>query len=561
MDQGNFREPRTFVPRLGEYIDLSRLPNGVSAPEHVRGQLQGRMKSAPDCSDFIVLEPVGDYPGMPDEFRYGRKRFLSAGPESDMPGLRIDGELYVNYFGRRLPAVAFTVYKWCTGTWQVQDAIARGLSQQLGRHINPKDVLSSGLKDRRGRTVQHFVVPGLKYAEATKVDWNRIQWNGVRSGFLVKDIRPTDRLLRMGSHRANYFDVRIRVAGKTRAELEEYMAPRVAWLAANDFLVPNFFHLQRLGPGQNMQLHGRALLTADYEPVDHTNPLMTNAEVFLHHLLFNPTDRDSKQVRELRSTLAAHWQFNFEELARILGRTHRRFNMSLEYEVARRLADSRFGGCAEAVIYDLKNRLSLCVGAWQAFYWNWEVFNQIRSRRLSTQGNATIPLAMSCEDSKRTYRRSQLGQQCLAEMGVLEQQAARAEQYMEAFIKEYWTNPTERDRPDEYGLSLDLVRRMFSGMRGSVAGVARPDSEALSAALMKRLYLVPRDERGNVKESAPRRKAFTRAEDFRWSCDDGVVRIETWLRSGSYFTTLAGALFDTSDPEELSVEDAPETAA
>jgi tRNA(Glu) U13 pseudouridine synthase TruD len=569
MDQSHYRDPRKFVPPLLEYIDLSRLPGGASVPEGVRQPLQGQMKTAHDNSDFIVREPVGEYPGMPAHMRTGKKRFLSAGPESDMPGLDTSTEMFVDYYGRRVPCIAFTVYKWGTGTWPVQDAVAKGLQQQLHRPFNPKDILSSGLKDRKGRTVQMFVVPGVSMQEAKKVDWSRVVWSAARSGCLIKDVRPCDRLLRMGSHGANFFDVRITVPGKTRAELEEYMAPRVAWLAEHDYLVPNYFHRQRLGPGQNMQMHGLALLTGDYTPVDSCNPLMSNAEVFLHHLLFQPSQRDSNKVRQLRSKMAGQWQFNFEEMERILRREHRSCNLQLEYEVARRLAlTDEYGGCAEAVVYDLKSRLSLCVGAWQAYYWNWELQNQIRARRIATTRNANIPLPMSCDDSRRTYQRTQLGQRCLSEMGVIERQAAPAEAYMEAFIAEHWRdfhaevakerakNPSYRPArerlADDYGLSFELVRKMFSSFRAApVAGIARPDGAALSAALVKRLYLVPRDERGNVKPSAPRRKAFTCAEDFEWSCDDGVVRIRTWLRSGSYFTTLAGALFDTSDPEEL----------
>lgn len=565
MEPSNFNDPRLFVPDLLDYIDLSRLPGGVSVPSSAVAPLQGQMKVAFDCSDFIVLEPVGEYPGMPDELK-GKRRYLTAGPESDMPGLRTDQDLYVHYHGRRVPAVAFTVYKWGTGTWPVQDAVAKGLTAQLGRYINPRDVLTSGLKDRRGRTVQHFMVPGVTIAEALKIDWSRVQWSAQRSGFLVKDVRATDRILKFGSHKSNFFDVRIRVPGKSRAELEAYMLPRVLWLSQHDYLVPNYFHRQRLGPGQNMQRKGLQLLTGEYVPQDAAHPFLNNAEVFLHSLMFEPSGRDSRQVRELRRQMAGFWQYNFEEMERILRRAHRKFNLSLEYEVARRLAnDARFNGSCEAILYDLRSRLSLCVGAWQAFYWNWELYTQIKSGRISPRRNAAIALPMSCDDAKFTFRRSSLGRQCLAELGALEEKAAPAEEYLEAFIGEYWkefqdlvqqkraANPDYRpDReqlPDELGLSFALVRRLFSNV-GDVGGVKRPDGEALSAAFIRRLYLVPTADGTGRKPSAPRRKAFTKAEDFEWEASDECVRIRTSLRSGSYFTTLAGALFDTADPDE-----------
>jgi tRNA(Glu) U13 pseudouridine synthase TruD len=344
------------------------------------------------------------------------------------------------------------------------------------------------------------------------------------------------------------------------------MLPRALFLSQHDYLVPNYYHRQRLGPGQDMQRKGYALLTGDYTPTDRCNPFMNQAEVFLHCLMFAPSGRDSKAVKDLRRQMAGQWQYNFEEMERILRRAHRKFNLSLEYEVARRLAnDHKFGGSCEAVLYDLRNRLSLCVGAWQAFYWNWELHAQIKSQRISTERNATIPLPMSCEDAKRTYRRTPLGQQCLNELAALERAAEPADEFVDAFIAEYWqefnaeqaakrsADPgyrTDRELlPDELGLNFDLVRSMFGGQR-TVAGVKRPDGAALSAAFIKRLYLVTRDEKGNVKPSAPRRKAFTKAEDFEWTADDECVRIRTSLRSGSYFTTLAGALFNTSDPDE-----------
>jgi hypothetical protein len=561
MEPSNFNDPRLFVPGLLDYIDLSRLPGGVSVSPSAVAPLQGQMKVAFDCSDFIVLEPVGDYLGMPESLR-GKRRFLTAGPDSDMPGLRTDQDLYVHYHGRRVPAVAFTVYKWGTGTWPVQDAVAKGLTAQLGRHINPRDVLTSGLKDRRGRTVQHFMVPGISIAEALKVDWTRVQWSAARSGFLVKDVRPTDRILKFGSHRANAFNVRIRVPGKSRAELEEYMLPRVLWLSQHDYLVPNYFHRQRLGPGQNMQRKGCQLLTGEYVPQDRANPFLSNAEIFLHSLMFEPSGRDSKPVRELRRAMAGQWQYNFEEMECILRKAHRKFNLSLEYEVARRLAKD---WSCEAILYDLRSRLSLCVGAWQAFYWNWELYSQIQSGKISPKRNAAIPLPMSSDDAKFTYRRTQLGRKCLAELAALEAKAAPAEEYLDAFVSQYWAefnaevaakravNPDyrpDRDRlPDDIGLSFELVRKLFGGL-GDVGGVKRPDGDALSAAFIRRLYLVPTADGSGRKPSAPRRKAFTKAEDFEWTASDECVEVRTVLRSGSYFTTIAGALFDTADPDE-----------
>ena len=564
IDPGpNFADPRCFIPpKLLGYLELSRLP--IAVPDRVQAMLPGVLKKEP--WHFQVTEPRERfYPGMPEGTPDQKMQFLTIGPESDYPGLRTDLDLHVDWFGRKVPAVAMTVVKTGENTWRMSDTLAEHIGKQLGRHIPHSQILTSGIKDRWAITAQTVVIVGVSMADMRKVDWSG--FTPGRRGFFVKDVRPTDRLLDMGDHLANGFQIRVLVEGKTKEELQEYMEPRAFALSMRNYWILNFFHRQRLGPGQNLQMKGLTLLTGEWDPVQKCFPFRSAVEAAVHRLLFEVSHRDNDGVRALRNNLETSWQYNFDDLERTLGRQYKRYNLTLEYEVARRLADEFFNGCCESVLYDLRNRLSLCIGAWQAYYWNQALASQLESGYLDPDTwarngdnrsfvQASIPLAMSCEESKRVYRRTAQGQKCLAEMAKTEELAAQGEDYLREYIKSYWAAEAlkphrERDRSDNTGLSLKLVRSMFSGA-DVVNGVERPDASAISAALVKHLFLAPRDRRSGLEKSKPpRRKAFVRANDFEYEVEDGAVTLRFNLRSGAYATTLVGLLFDTTDPEEL----------
>ena len=565
IDPGpNFADPRCFIPpKLLGYLDLSRLP-GPAIPARLKAMLPGVLKKDP--SHFVVLEPKRlPYAGMSESMLQEPRSFLTIGPDSDYPGLQTDQELQVEWFGRKVYAVSMTVVKTGENTWRMCDSLAEHIGKQLGRHIPHSQILTSGIKDRWAITAQTVVIVGVSMAEMKTVDWSGFAPG--RRGFFVKDIQPTNRLLDMGDHLANGFEIKVLVDGASKAELQEYMEPRAFALSMRNYWILNFFHRQRLGPGQNLQMKGLTLLTGEWEPVEKCFPFRSAAEAMVHRLLFEVSHRDNDGVRALRHNLETSWQYNFEELERNLGRQYKRYNLTLEYEVAKRLADEFFNGCCESVLYDLRNRLSLCIGAWQAYYWNQALASQLESGYLAPDVwarngdnrsfvQASIPLAMSCEESKRVYRRTAQGQKCLEEMAKTEELAARGTQYLRAYIESYWAAEAlkphkQRDRTDNTGLSLKLVRSLFSGA-DVVNGVERPDASSISAALVMHLFLVPRDRRSGVEKSKPpRRKAFVRANDFDYDVEDGAVNLRFNLRSGAYATTLVGLLFDTTDPEEL----------
>jgi tRNA(Glu) U13 pseudouridine synthase TruD len=558
-----FDDSRYMVPAgLLDYFSLVRVPDMLRIPEPHRQKWYGELKAIP--ADFVVTEPVPTYPGLADLYKANvnvpQHRMLTVSDQSDMPGLRTDQDLKVRYKGCMVSAVALTVVKKGETTWGVADLLAQFLSEQLGRPIDQKRIVYSGLKDRTAVTAQTFVVIGVSMSEMSRVDWSKLVMGD--RGFFVKDLRPADRLLDQGDHLANNFEIKVRLEGKSAQEIEEYLGPRVEILRHLRYWIPNAFHLQRLGPTQDNQKWGRNLLTGDFQPPAGVNPFTTHAEAMLFQMLFGASTRGSQALRDLRKELMPYWQYNFPEMERLLRRKTKRFNLKLEYEVVKRLSNPKFRGSSELVLYDLQNRLSIAVGAWRAVYWNWALGSLIESGDIEPGGKARIPLAFSCDESREFYRQWDYGHECLSEMAVTEQLAARAEPYMHAFIEKYWTDiaaeqaasglASPSDHPDQTGLSTKLIQKLFPA-REAVGGFEPPARRDLSAALVRHLFLVPREfKTGNPKPYAPTRDAFVRVGNFDYHCEDGAAVLRFSLRSGSYATMLIGLLFDTSDPEELN---------
>lgn len=109
---------------------------------------------------------------------------------------------------------------------------AAGLARELG--VSPAAVGYSGMKDRRAITTQWFSVPqktGSRLRPGTDLG----------PGLRILEIHGNDRKLRIGSHRANRFRIRLRHLRDEGRELET----RLMRIRAEG--VPNYFGPQRLG--------------------------------------------------------------------------------------------------------------------------------------------------------------------------------------------------------------------------------------------------------------------------------------------------------------------------
>jgi tRNA(Glu) U13 pseudouridine synthase TruD len=512
-----YEPPQYFIPRgVLDYIKVSSL-----LPAHLQTTWAGSIKRVPE--DFEVLEPVPRYPAGTKEmplYLGGQGGYLTTGPDSDMPGLRVDFESTLMTRLGPVPAVAATLVKCRLNTWAAVGWLAKHLSKALGRTIQEHQIFTSGLKDRWAITAQTVVITGVTMAEMRTVTW----WpaNPGRAGFFLKDIRPASEKVYQGDHLANAFNIKVRLDGKTAAEIEQYVNPRVEFLANNGWWIPNAFGRQRLGRRQNLHLIGRTLLTGDFEAPAGCNPFMSNVEAAFFRFLFETSDNEQSTATETRLAMQPMWQYNFEEMESLLRRVYRKVNLSFEYDVVSRLADTnRYGGSCEMVMDELRDKVSLWVGAWQAFYWNWHLARELSLSRIQASAGPAIPLLMASgmSDAKRWYGRTACGQQALRELAA-----------------------TER---------LALRYRELSG-RGEAT-----DPAMQAANMVYRLFLVARERKSGVeKDRAPWRKAFIRVNGFRYSCEDEVLNLSFALRSGSYATMVAGLICDTSDPDEVEGDEA-----
>jgi tRNA pseudouridine13 synthase len=116
------------------------------------------------------------------------------------------------------------------GTTEVAGMLAR----QLG--ANPADIGYAGMKDNRAICTQWFSVP--------KKNGRTIARDGLGSADLqLLQVRDNDRKLRIGSHRANRFRIRLR---DLRGDSDDLKA---RFMRTADQGVPNYFGPQRLGRG------------------------------------------------------------------------------------------------------------------------------------------------------------------------------------------------------------------------------------------------------------------------------------------------------------------------
>lgn len=487
-----YEDPRAFVPET--VLDSFILPNASELPPALAEKLLGQLKRVPE--DFEVVEPVPDYPGRPEGLC---RKYLTTGPDSDMPGLQTDVELFITgQSGVRTPAVAATLVKTRLTTWSAVDWLATHLSKFLERPIRVRDIQVSGLKDRWAVTAQTVVITGVTMADMASV--TRYPWFPGRAGFFLKDVRPTDRRLKQGSHQTNGFNITVRIDGKTAGEIEDNIRLRIELLASMGWCIPNLFYRQRLGRRQNLHVIGRSLVSGDYQSRPGMNPFISAVEAATYRFLMEPSSEEQPAATELRKQMEPLWLYNFREMEAILRRDYKKLNLNVEYNIVRRLADDgRYGGSCEAIMADveLADKYSLWVGAWQAYYWNQALAHEMAA------GNPrkVIPLLMDCRESRAYYERTAFGRQALSEM----------------------------DRAE------DSVRKLF---------------------------LTPRresDGNGKVREHTPFRRTFARVSGFSWKASDGVLKLSFALPGGSYATNLVGLLVNTNDEDDT--EAAPEAVS
>ncbi len=102
-------------------------------------------------------------------------------------------------------------------------------------------------------------------------------------------------MLRKGHLVGNRFTLRIGFAGKTKAEIEEYLAPRLAKLEQRGWQFPNFYNRQRLGFRQNLV------------DIGYTAMLLGSAAAIKRYLT-ETSDLESARVTQVRLNLLKEWE-------------------------------------------------------------------------------------------------------------------------------------------------------------------------------------------------------------------------------------------------------------
>lgn len=432
-----------------------------------------------DPDDFIVQERQ---PGLQ----------CTVSPQSDFPN-----QESLDCPRGHLVAVTLVKYRLTT------PAAIEGLAQLL--RIPAKNITAAGLKDRTARSAQMVVIEGVDLEVVRrncKPDEDILR----RDGFFIKDARRCSKKLGKGHLEGNHFQIKLVVAGKSKSELEEYMRPRIEFLMRDHKgrrvpRVPNFFGRQRLGRRQNLLGVGVDLLTSGLEAgvkrficevVDQNDHPKANE---LRRRLAKCWD-DAERAAEAKGETVAQQYYCFIEMKEMLEATgfrntpvYKLSNMYIEQKLISRIINTR---CIEKAVRELKDDLSLSVGAFQG-YW----FNQI--------------------------------------LGDVNDEGAKIS-----------VSQLEVDKGGE-----PVIPLYFTGDDRSVAFYKQWCPQAIPDQLdrkTKEIFLTNYNGR-----PGPRRPAFIFVNDLSYEIHDGVVTFCFSLRSGAYATTFLSYLFQL-DTDSLEVE-------
>lgn len=373
------------------------------------------------------------------------------------------------------------------------------------------DISAAGLKDRSAETSQMIVIR-TNNLEHVRAHCFPKEENLRRYGFFLKDARRYDRMLDKGHLSGNQFRINLRLPGKSKEELEAYLEPRVLYLTRQHkgkhvLRVPNFFGSQRCGQRQNNIFIGwefitkgieagcKAFVCDDVEENDH--PKATD----LRRKLRKIWDAMEVQAAEKGETIAEQFYFwmDMKELLDKPGHdgrpAYKAANMFIERKLIKDLMRTK---CMEQSVRALKNDLSLSIGAWQAYWFNY-VLAEVNdaAKEISSEKDLEI------------------------------------------------------DRLDE-----PVIPLFFCGDKQSVAFYERWCPQAIPPVIdpkVREIFLSNADGR-----RGPRRPAFIFVNELTYEVHDEGVTFSFYLRSGSFATTFLSYLFnldgDQDEPDTLAIE-------
>lgn len=473
QQNNNFDDATQFCPtRAMEYL----------AP----GQPRGRGELKKRRADFQVTEAVPGRPG----------RYLTLSRESDFE----PDDLQLPDEHNR---VWVTLVKHGLTFPSARNWLAKILGERLKR--SNFFIKGTGLKDRRAHTAQLLEISGVNAAELRRINWPLTPEVEARDGvgFRLKDLRPALGEIRNGSHGLNHFEIKVRLAGQSAAEIEAYLRPRFERLQRMGGWFPNFYGNQRLGGRQMQHLVGQtAICGGGYKSPSGEAPFGSNVEAAMHRFVCATSPAEKPEVSRVRQECRKRWLYDFDGMADLLHDCYKRFNLDIEFEIAKRLADNdRYNGDFNKIFAEMSDDTSLWVSAWQSWWWNHVVaselpgwISQMEAGNGFRPSQVGVPLIMDTREARNFYGQRAYCQQAL----------------------------TELDQAEETVHDLFLLPLMRADRGGQSF---RPNS-------------------------GPVRKVFTQAERMSYKVSDEAVDFVFDLRSGVYATTFLGLFWNMSQDQD-----------
>lgn len=429
------------------------------------------------------------------------------------------------------------------GRESLLERVRQQVMQALGCKLRPDCFNLRGSGRDQKITICHVTA-----SEIAAINWDAAQ--GVR----LKDVKLfKSNTLSKGDHRNNRFELKVVVPNQERSAVSDYLAPLMQRLARRGFIFPNAIGHQRLASRQLGHMHGYTLITGDFKAPAGMREFGSASEAALYRFLHEVSGRENSGAEQMRREMEPYWLYDFEGMRRVLVQKYKQLNMSVEFKIVDRLANTdRYDGNFEEVVRSMPEEISMWVAAWTSWWWN-----RVLARKLVHWTNELDEAAAAqdqlqglrctCSDQLR-QERSKLHAQCDCERDRCTVCHTRARlagcQRCKIESKLCRFNPVQRGIP----LLMDSPESRNYYQRLSYCQEAVPQLNRADQ-FVREEFLRPR---GNT----PWRKALARVDGLVCevvtepvdSVDQTVVNLQFNLPSGAYATVFMGMLFKLEEP-------------
>jgi tRNA(Glu) U13 pseudouridine synthase TruD len=412
------------------------------------------------------------------------------------------------------------------------ERVRRQLCKGLSRDLRLEDV-----KFKDGQSGMRVYV-----SHATASDVGAIEWPA-ELGVRLKDVRLSkSNALSKGDHRQNRFQLKVVVKNQDVSTVENYLVQPLA-------------KLERLAARQLGHLHGYTLVTGDYKAPHGVHEFGTAAEAALYRFLTEVSGRENPAAEQMRRDMEPFWLYDFDGMKSKLQRSYRQLNMSVEYKIVERLADTdRYRGDFQEVVRSCSEEVSMWVAAWQSWWWNRVLVQKLphwirEMEEVATARAKMGSLSCTCNaDVKTENHKLRCQCSCDHDRCHICQKRNRLNTCQKCKLE----GKVRRFNPLQKGIPLLMDSPQSREYYGRLS-YCRDGVQQLDCAdnFVRNQFLKPR---GNT----PWRKAFIRIEGLQHSVatelvdgvEQTVVNLQFELPSGAYATTFLGLLFELEEPNK-----------